>query len=90
VKIHALVRLELAARGEGRQLEVDALTGVIIFATIGAPALLLLLVLLVLGVDNLDGEGAFCAGVVDFNPGSLARGGHGWGGSFGAWPGGEG
>jgi len=74
------VRFELAAGRERRHLQIDLCVGILIFAAIGAPALLFLL-LLVLGVDDLDGEGTFGAIVLRLDSRSLARGSHcclGW------------
>lgn len=87
VQIHTRVCPELAARGEGRQLDADALAGVLVLAAIGAPALGV--ILLIPGIDDLDRESAFCAIVLDavlvFLPRSFARGRHRIG-SCGAWP----
>lgn len=71
MEIHIRIFLKLAGRGEGRQLELDAMTGIVVFA-ISKPTLLLLLVLLVLGIDNVDRGGAFRAAVLIFYPESLA------------------
>lgn len=74
MKIHVRICLELTGWGKGRQLEVNALTGIVVFAAVGAPTLLLLVLLI---VENLDQEGAFRSAVLNFLAVPLTRGGHG-------------
>ena len=67
--------LELAAGRKWRFLQVDSLGSIVFFAVLGAPALLLFL-LLVLGVDDLDSEGVFGLVVLGLSSRLLARGRH--------------
>ncbi len=75
-EIHCLVCLELAAGRKGRHLQVDVLGCVIFLTVLGAPALLLFLVL---GVGDLDSKGVFGPAVLGLNPGPSPRGYHGCG-----------
>lgn len=79
MEVHRLVCLEFAAWCKGRGLQVDPQACVIFLAVLSAPALLLLLLLPVFGVDGLDGKWTFCPVVeLGFGPRPLARGCHGW------------